>query len=169
MILDVDETGVAAKFQSQAFKVARFLAREKVEAAEVGDEEVDPLKERLLTGGLELGNQQEPVGVAGSMDVDEEDGIDAAETGLPESDFGLKPGAMPAPDSPSLSEQLPSPKSPVGRHPDLGPSHDKLCEASQPPKVNRTQYDEITRDQLHDERSQRGFRGKESEAVWKTR
>ena len=43
LILDIDEAGAAARFQSQTFKVARFCVRKKAEAA-VGDEEVGPLK-----------------------------------------------------------------------------------------------------------------------------
>ena len=54
-----------------------------MEAAEVGDDEADPPKERLRAGVLGLGNQQEPGDGEGSTDVDAEDGIDTASTGVP--------------------------------------------------------------------------------------
>ena len=41
LISDVDETGAAAKFQSQTQKVARFCVRERVEAGDVGDAGLD--------------------------------------------------------------------------------------------------------------------------------
>ena len=41
LILDIDETGVTATFQSQTFKVARFCVRKKVEAKDVEDAEVE--------------------------------------------------------------------------------------------------------------------------------
>ena len=69
MILDIDATGVAVKFQSQTFRAARLCVRKQVGAAELRGEEVDPLKERLRAGGLDLGNQREPVDGEGSMDV----------------------------------------------------------------------------------------------------
>ena len=43
LILDVDDTGVAPKIQSQTFKVARFCVRKK-EAKDVADADVDPLR-----------------------------------------------------------------------------------------------------------------------------
>ena len=70
LILDFDATGATAKFQSQTCRVARFCLRKKKGAAEPGGEDVDPSKGRLRTGGLGLGNQQEPADVVGSMDVD---------------------------------------------------------------------------------------------------
>ena len=42
LILDIDETGVTAKFQSQTQKVARFCVRKKVEAGDVEDAGLDP-------------------------------------------------------------------------------------------------------------------------------
>ena len=77
--------------------------------------------------------------------------------------------AIPVPDFPLLSAQLPSPKGSVERHPDPGSSFDKLREPSQVPKGNRTQYDVMTWGQFHDECPQRGFMMKASKAVLKTR
>ena len=99
--------------------------------------------------GLYLGNQQEQVDAEGNMDVDEPDGIGASSTGVPESDSGLKPDVMPAPEPPAPSVQLPSPRGPRERHLDPGSSLDKRREPPQVPQVNRTQYDEMTWDQLH--------------------
>ena len=109
-IADIDETGATAKFQAQTFKVERSCARKKVEAKEVEDSELDPMKVRLRSGGLDLGNQQELVDVEGDMDVDEGDGIGAASTGVPESDSGLKPDAIPAPGPPLPNGTAPLPK-----------------------------------------------------------
>ena len=50
-ILVIDETGATAKFQPETLKVACFCVSKKVEAADVGDAEVDPMKERLRSGG----------------------------------------------------------------------------------------------------------------------
>ena len=75
--------------------------RKTAEAAEFEDGEVDPMKDRSRTGGLELGNQQEPADVEGDMDVDEDGGIGTSITGMLESASGLKPEAVPASDAPS--------------------------------------------------------------------
>ena len=90
--------------------------------------------------GLDLGSQQGRVNKEVDMDVDGEDGNSVSSTGVPESEPGPKPGALPAPDSPSLSVQLASPHGSSGKHP-FSDSFDKICEPSQAPKVNRTQYD----------------------------
>ena len=140
-----------------------------MDAADVHDAEVDPTKYRLRALGWDPGNQPGPVDVDGNMDVGEDDGIGAPSTWIPESGSRRRQGALPAPDSPSLSVRLPAPKGSVGRHPDPGSSFDRLCEPSQALEVNRTLYDEMTWDQLHDKCSQRGFRNKESKAVLKTR
>ena len=91
------------------------------------------------------------------MDVDEEDGTDTATTGVPDSYLGLKPEAIPVPDSHSSSLQLPSSEGSVDHPPDLGSSCDKIREPSQVPKVNRNQQDEMTWDRLRGECSQRGL------------
>ena len=103
------------------------------------------------------------------MDSDGEDGNRAWRTGTPDIEAGPTPVALPAPDSLSLSEQLPSPRDPSGKHPDWVSSHDKKCEPSQAPSVDRAQYDETTWDRLPDQCSRRDFRRKDSKAVLKTR
>ena len=51
-------------------------------------------------------------------DADEEDGNRTSSTGIPDSEPGPSPAAIPVPDSPSLSVQLPPPRGPSGNHPD---------------------------------------------------
>ena len=65
--------------------------------------------------------------------------------------------------------QLPSPQRSLEKRPDLESALDKICEPSQAPKVNRTQYDEMASGQLHEDCSQRDFRRKESKAVLRPR
>ena len=55
LILEIGETGVTAKFQSQVFKVARFCARDRGEEKGVVGEELDPVRARLLQTGSGLG------------------------------------------------------------------------------------------------------------------
>ena len=168
-ILDVDEAGGTGKFQPKTFKVACFCARGKAEAEDVAEADVDPRRTRVRYAGLDLGNQQEQVDVELGTDVDGEDGNCTSSTGVPESEPGPKPEAIPVPDPPFLSVQLPSPRGSLEKRPDLVSPRDKICEPSQAPKVNRTRFDGMTCDQLHDECSQRAFRRKKLEAVLETR
>ena len=62
------------KFRSQTFKAARFCVRRKAEAEDVQETEVGPIRARLRSVGLVLGNQQEEVEVEVGMDSDGEDG-----------------------------------------------------------------------------------------------
>ena len=109
-ISDIDETGVTAKFRQHAFKAARFCVRAKVEAEDVEDAEADPMRTRLRSGGLDLGSRQEQVDLEVGRDVDGKDEKCTLSTGVPESGTGPKPEATPAPDSPSFSVRLPSPR-----------------------------------------------------------
>ena len=130
---------------------------------------MDPRNECFRSGGLDLGNQQESVDEEDDgirmMDANEDAGARAPSTGIPESDSGLNPRAIPAPDSPSLSVQLTSPQGSVERRRDPGSFSGKPCESSRVPKVNRTQYNEMKWDQLRVDCPQRGFRKEESKAV----
>ena len=143
--------------------------RKKVEAKDVADAGVDPTKTRLCSAGVDPGNQKEPADVEGSMDADEEDGIDTWNTIVPESDPGPQSEAIPVPDSTPLSEQFPSPQGSVGRQPDLGSTVVEIPEPSQATRVNRTPYDGMAWGQLHDECAPRGFRKKKLKAVSRTR
>ena len=103
------------------------------------------------------------------MDVDVEKESWTWSTGTPRCDDRYHPAAIPAPDSPTVSVDLPSsPRSP-GRRPEWESSSDKECEPFRAPVAGRAQYDQLTWDQLHQQRSQRGFRRKESKEVVKTR
>ena len=79
------------------------------------------------------------------------------------------PAAIPAPDSPSLSEPLPSPRGISEEHPDWESPFDKKCEPSRAPIVDRTRHTEMPWDHLHDQCPRRGFSRKESRKVLKTR
>ena len=50
-ILDIDETGVTANFQSQTFKVARYCVRKEEGEKDLDDEELDPTHEEQDCGG----------------------------------------------------------------------------------------------------------------------
>ena len=157
------------KSKSQAFKLAIFCLRGKVEAKDVGDAEADPMRARLRSAESDPGNQREQVDVEVGMDADGEDADCTFGAGISESESGQKPVATPVPDAPPLSAQLPSPHGSLGQHSDLESSFDKICEPSQSPRADRTQYDEMTSDQPHDKCPQQGFRLKESKAALKTR
>ena len=62
LILDIDETGVTAKFQSQTFTVARFRVRKKAEEKDAEDAELDPLRARFRRIGADSGGQTRQVG-----------------------------------------------------------------------------------------------------------
>ena len=115
MILGSDETGATAKFQSQTFKVARLRVWKTVEAMDVADAELAPLRERFRHIGADSGSPPRHVVLGADMDVDREDGNDTSSTGNPESESGAKPEMIPVPDSPSPPEQLPSPNAPTGQ------------------------------------------------------
>ena len=103
------------------------------------------------------------------MDVDGVKGNLPSGTAAPKSEATFPPAAIPAPDSPTLSVQLPSsPRSPV-RRPELASPLGRKCEPSQAPAVGRAQYDQMTWDQLHEQCCQSAFRRKESEGVLETR
>ena len=76
--------------------------------------------------------------------------------------------ATPAPNPPSLSVQVPSSPRPPLQHPALESSFGRNCEQPQAPVVDRTQYEKLTRGNLHDQCSQRGYRREESEEARKT-
>ena len=103
------------------------------------------------------------------MDVGREDGNNASNSGIPESESGLFRGMVPVPGSPYLAVQFPSPRVPSEKHPHSESSFDKARKPSRAPRADGAQYDEMTWDQLPDPCSQRGFRNKESKAALKTR
>ena len=94
------------------------------------------------------------------MDADWEDGDCAPSAGISDSGSGPIPLAIPAPDSPPLSEQLPSSQGPSEKHPDWNSSFVNKCEPPQAPIEDRAHYDKLTWGQLHDHCYQRGFDGR---------
>ena len=137
MILDIEETGVIVKIQSQTLKVAHFCVRKKVEAKDVEDAELGPLRERFRLPGTDLGGRPRQVNVVADTDVDRGYGADASSAGTPESESGSKPEMIPVQHSPALSAPVSSPRVPSGLHPDPGSSFDKAREPSQAPMAGR--------------------------------
>ena len=127
--------------------------------------EFHPLRERFPRIGPDLGSPTGEVDMEKDMDVDREDGNFTSRPGTPESDSGPRPDMIPVQDSPSLSAHLPSPQVPAEGRQYLEPSFDKKCAPPQAPRADGAQYDELTRAQLHDQRTRRGF----EDAVLKTR
>ena len=115
------------------------------------DTELDPMRVSLQSVGLDFGSQPGRWDVDAGMGVDGEDKNRASSTGIPDSESGPNPAAIPAPDPPSLSVHLPSPRDPSGKHPDWESSFDKKCEPSQAPIADRAQYDGMTWDQVLDD------------------
>ena len=118
LISGIDKTGVAAKFQSQTFEVARYCVRGKVKAKDAEGAELDPMRVRSRSVGPDAGSRQGQWEVDVGMDVDGEDGGRSSSTGISDSASGPNPAAGPAPDPPSLSVELPSPRGPLGKCPD---------------------------------------------------
>ena len=169
MIVDVDDTGVTVKFQSQTFKGARFCVRKEGGEGGVEEAELDLLQARFRQIGTDVGCRLRQVDVGKKMVVDRDDGTPTPSTGNPESGSGPRPETIPAPESLSLSAPLPSPRGNSERRQYLEPSFNNKCALSQAPRANGAQNDELTLGQAHDQRSQRGCRKKESMAVLKTR
>ena len=78
------------------------------------------------------------------MEVEREDGNFTSITGMPGSDPGPQPEMIPAPDSLSLSAQLPSPRTSLEKRQHLESSVDKACAPPQAPRADGAQYDKLT-------------------------
>ena len=128
-----------------------------------------PTRERFRHIGADSESQPRQVDVETGVDVGREDGNNASNSGIPESESGLFRGMVPVPSSPSLAVQLPSPHVPSGKHPHSESSFDRARKPSRAPRADGAQFDEMTWDQLPDSCSRRGFRNKESKAALKTR
>ena len=120
LILDIDETGVTAKFQSQTSKVARFCVRNGTDAKDAEDAYWDPMRECLRSVVSDFGTPQGPWDVDAGMDMNGEGGNCTSTAGIPETESGLNPVAVPAPDSPFPSVQFPAPLPPPGEASGLG-------------------------------------------------
>ena len=66
---------------------------------DVGDEEVNPVRARLLQNGSELGEEIRNVGVGPETEVDGDEGISKSSMGIPESGCSPKAEMIPVPDS----------------------------------------------------------------------
>ena len=73
-ILDIDETGATAKFQSQTFKVARYFARTKVGERDVEDADRDPSHARMRAAAAVPRGQSTQRDMGDVTDADEEKG-----------------------------------------------------------------------------------------------
>ena len=102
-ILEIDETGETAKFQSRTFKVARFRAREKAEEKDAEAAKLDPLGVRLRTVGPDLGKKPGQLNAETGMDVAGETRDGTLGTGIPDCDSGPYSATIPLPSSPFLS------------------------------------------------------------------
>ena len=116
MILDIGETDVTVKFQSQTFKVARFCVRKTGKEEDVEDAALDTSHARFRRIGADLGSQPRKVDAKTDMEVDREDGNLSSSAGTPESDSGPRPDMNPVSDFPPLTAQLPSPRAPSDKH-----------------------------------------------------
>ena len=74
LILDIDETGVTAKVQSQTLKVARFCVRKKGEEKDAEDAESHPMREQFRRIRADLGSHLRQVDVGKDSGADREDG-----------------------------------------------------------------------------------------------
>ena len=152
-------------FQYQISKVARSCVRKRGGEGDAEEDEVDPVRVRLHQGDSGLGDQLRQVEVEKDMEVDREDGNSTLRTGAPESGCGSQPEMIPAPDSPTLSVQLPTQQqSKVTSHP-MEPSRARTRAPSQAPRADGTQHEKLSRGQLRDQCSLRGYQKKESKAA----
>ena len=98
LILDIDETGVTVKLQSQVFKVARFCVRMREERKDAEEAGPDLVRVRFHQSGYDLGVQLGQIDVGKDMESDRDDGNSTLCTGTPESGSGPRPGMLPASD-----------------------------------------------------------------------
>ena len=151
MILDSGESGATAKFQSQVFKVAMFCVRQRGEEEDAVEEELNPARVRLLLSGSGLGNELRSFEVESEMEADRDDGNSTWSTGIPLSGCRPRPEMIPVPDSPPLSAQLPTQQPSKTNLRSLDSSIYRTCEPSQVPRADGTQYEKLSRGQLHDQ------------------
>ena len=74
MILDIDETGAAAKIQSRTFGAARFCVRKTRQEKDVGGAELGLLHARFRRIGADLGGQLKQVYMGTDVEGDADDG-----------------------------------------------------------------------------------------------
>ena len=159
-ISDIAETGALATFQSQAFKMAQYCVRKKVEEKDVEDGELHPLQNR--TGRVEAAPWADSTlrNEGNEVDADEGKGETTRTTGTSGDGPHPSPGAIPVSDLPSLSAKgPPSPRSPT-QHPVPESSFHRNSEQSQAPEVDRTLYEKLMWGQHHGQCPRRGYHRK---------
>ena len=103
------------------------------------------------------------------MGVEEEKVDTISRKGAPEYSSHICPEAILVPASSSLRAQAFSLPLALDRHPAPESAFDRNCEQSQAPVADRTQDEDLTSGQLHEQCSHRGCHRKESKNVSKTR
>ena len=134
----------------------------------MNEEELDPVRARMRTVRWVPREQRAQRDMGGAMDVDEKTGSWTSGTRTPRSGGRYRPASIPAPDSPTLSVRLLSPRRPPVGYPVKSSSGEK-CEPSQASVVGRAQFVQLTWAQLNGRFPHRGFRRKGWEEVLKTR
>ena len=129
------------------------------------DAALGALRVRLRNAGSYLVDKQGRRDAEVGTDVDGENGDCATSTGAPGSGSGPSPAAIPASGSLSLSLQLPSTDGSSEKHSDGESFLVNKCEPFQAPVEDRAGCDELTRGQLHDQCSRRGFEGGLEDAI----
>ena len=127
-ILDIDETGVTEKFRPQTSKVARSCVRKQVEEKDAEDAELNLWQGQTRPMDLVPRGSSTMRNESNEMDVYGGRLGTICRAGAPGDDSLTSPEATPAPDSPSLSLQVPpSPQSSM-QHPAPEFSFRRNCE-----------------------------------------
>ena len=177
-IREIDDTGVAAKFQGQTLRVSRCCGCRQVEPKDVGDVNWNP-----ASGGMD-GPRGLPSSASGRRDGDglfpEEGRGEASGTRIgppnPETGGGAglessspSPGWIPAPSPFPLSIRAASSPSLSAQSPPAAPSFDRECTQSQAPAATRSDYNPLTYNELHHVCLRRGHAREDSKALPGTR
>ena len=133
------------------------------------EEELDPVRVRLLQNGSGQGDELRNVEVESEIEVGREDGNSSSSTRIREGGRSPQPEIIPVPDPPSLSVQLPT-QQPLKITLHLSDSSfDRTCGPFLDPRADGAQYAKLTWGPSRNQRSRRSYRKKESEAALKTR
>ena len=153
-VLEIDETGVTAHFQSQTFKVARFCVRRRVKESEVVDQDgrvprstADPWTGNWNTerDGVRASAEEDA-----PMELDPVGDGDSLERVQPQvtQNSTASPRRIPVPESPRNGEGPETPLPPTNMD-DPSASFYNKCAPSQAPIMEGSQYDHLTYNELH--------------------
>ena len=169
-VLEIDETGVTAHFQSQTFKVARFCVRRRVKESEVVDKDgqvprstADPWAGNWHAerdGGRASVEEDAPME---PVPVGDGDSIEPVQPQVTQNSMA-SPRLIPAPESPRNGEDLEPPLPPTNMD-DPSASFDNQCAPSQAPIMEGSQYDNLTYDELHYLCKSRGYCKKDAKTA----